>query len=207
MDALDALRDFLKGLPEGPVSEAHQKELLHLLVEAWPRLEGESEESMADYKVLRAEELTWEPPSTITFVVERHGPTALGSVYAELQSWRVDVEKATAQPCDAGRRLVRERDKRLDVKPIAQEVMQKIIDHDTASPSLRWITENKVRVLTGKLIPTNRETTAKRRKRLRERLNQLREPHGWRSTSPNIYEKTVRTAVSPNSGACGPEGS
>lgn len=198
MDALDALRGFVKGLSEGPVSKAQNGELLRLLAEAWHLLEGGSEQSMAGYKISRAEELAFEPPSTITFVMERHGATAQGSVHAELQGWRVNVEKATALPCDGGRRLVRESDRPLDVEPLAQEAMQKIIDQDTTSPFLRWITDNKVRVLTGVLIPpTNRQTTTGRRKRLRGRLNQLLEPHGWNPTSPNIYEKTVDAAVYP----------
>ena len=51
---------------------------------------------MAGHKLIgRMENVEWHPP-ILTFLIERHGGTVLGSARAELQRWTVDLDRRTA---------------------------------------------------------------------------------------------------------------
>ena len=70
-------------------------------------------------------------------------------------------------------------DKRLNVKPIAQELAKSIVEKQDHK-YLQWNPEKtSCKILISVVIPeTNKQTTTARRKRLRQAINKLLEPAG-----------------------------
>jgi hypothetical protein len=137
---------------------------------------------MVGYKLRdRVEHMEWNPP-LLSFHIERHGATVMGSTRAEIQQWEVDVGKGTATLVGFGMRQLYPMDQRLNVRPIADEIAAIIV---SGKEDERVRRKGKtVTVLTGKIIPaTNRQTTAARRKRLAQELERLLIAKGWRRTS------------------------
>jgi hypothetical protein len=185
--SFDKLQEKLFSLPEGLVSDSVAIE--NSLSDCWHELDGSGEEGMHGGKLLRrTEEMRWRPP-LLTFKLERHGGTVLGSVYADVQTWTVNIEKKTAQVALTGRRQLRAKDKVVSTKPLAEEIGQLILSGAT-DPRLVWKNDaHKVRVDIKKVIPiTNAQTTLSRRKRFRVDLKNFLGNHGWRMTTYNEYE-------------------
>jgi hypothetical protein len=141
------------------------------------------DEGLEPYKLHhRTEGLDWNPP-LLTFQIERHGGTAMGSVYAKVHSWKVNLETGEASLTGTRRRLVREKDAPLNVKALADELVQAILK-GKRDPRLKWDGDSRVRVLIGEVIPTtNLQTTSARRKRFWKALEERILPHGWRRGS------------------------
>ena len=192
MTSLNGLKEFVKELPAGPIQD--DRKLDNLLRDCWELLEGSKVTKMGFSKLHRIENPVFEPPSRIIFEIERHGPTVHGSVYADLHRWVIDVEKGTAE-CDQfyKKRVVGAKDAPVKVKPLAEKVFEQIIAADKSSKYLKWVSDSKVRVLIGNLIPeTNQWTTTSRRNRFRSVLEPMLEQHGWKSAqAPNTYEKSM----------------
>ena len=91
--ASQALRDYLNAHRHDPMSD--QEELVRLLAQVWPSLAGASDEAMAGWKLDRMEDVSWEPP-LLSFRIERHGGTRLGSTRASMQIWTIDLDAGTA---------------------------------------------------------------------------------------------------------------
>lgn len=107
---------------------------------------------MAGYKLRdRTEAMDWEPP-LLTFKIVRHGGAALGSVYGEIQIWTVDVQGATVERADGGRRVVGQRQSPVYVESIAEQIAE-AIRNGNEDPRLQWCSESKVQVLIGKFLP------------------------------------------------------
>ncbi len=122
----------------------------------------------------RMERVVWQPPKFI-FRIERHGATVMGSSRAELQEWTIDLEQRTKTVQTVSRRQVRPMQGRLDVQPIAEEIVAAIL---TGRPDdrLKWDGEDQVRLLIGEVLPAGsavKETLAGRRKRLRDEVAAL----------------------------------
>jgi len=183
------LKSFLASLSAGPVTDAGQ--LVHLLLDVWDSLPGSCSEKMAAHKLWRMERVEWHPPF-LSFIIERHGGTVSGSTRAELQHWSVDIEHWSAA-CDHGghRQLVPMR-KRLDVKPIAEEIARAIVDQ-RPDPRIQLLRGGSgVRVRMSKAMPkadTPRQTLAGRRKRLRSAIRDYLTSHGWQESSANGYSR------------------
>ena len=179
---LQSLRRLLSSLEPGPVPVGKRQAAILRLSEAWDDLSGGDDRAMAPHKVDRAEKLHWSPPH-LTFQIERHGGTVLGSCYAEIQPWTVNVDEATAH-CDypTGKRLVAPRQAPFKTDPVAGELAQKIID-GAEDPRLRRTKDGaKVQVRVSKILPPGpRETTVGRAKRLRRDLSAILEHLGWQS--------------------------
>lgn len=192
MNSLNGLKNFIKNLPAGPIQD--DRKLDNLLRYCWDILEGSKVTKMGFSKLHRIENPLFEPPSKIIFEIERHGQTVHGSVYADLHRWTIDVEKGTAE-CDEfyKKRVVGVKDAPLKVQPLAEKVFTQITEGDKSSKYLKWISDNKVRVLIGNVIPeTNQWTTNSRRNRFRGVLDPMLEKHGWRSAqAQNTYEKSI----------------
>ena len=93
---------------------------------------------MAGHKLIgRMEHVEWNPP-VLTFVIERHGGTVLGSTRAELQRWTVDLDRKTATCERAGHRQLSPMAKRVDVGSIADEVANKIVGGES-DDRLTWL--------------------------------------------------------------------
>ena len=153
---------------------------------------------MHAFKIIgRTEELTWEPPN-LSFVIERHGGTVCGSSRAELQYWVVNVESGEAGFSTCGWRQIRPMAKRLNVLPLATEVVD-LVKARKEDPRLKWLDHKKVRILTGRIIPDNspKQTVRGRRKRFAQALDALMKKEGWiRSARLPVYVREGAPAES-----------
>jgi hypothetical protein len=178
---IQRLKQVISRLSPGPVALDGQPELLRLLEECWHLFDGSDDEAMAAYKLARAEDLYWHPPF-LTFAIERHGGTSLGSTRAELQGWTLDLEHMIAKCEKIGYRQMYPKQAPFDVKPIARELCEAIIS-GSRDERLDWARSGAVRVLTGRILPESSERTLEgRRKRLRKAIGGLLAPHGWQSS-------------------------
>src|SRR5262249_22158252 len=83
--------DELSNTPRGAIQQADDREkIIGLLADCWHDFEGADETSMKDLKLTHAEDLSWRPP-VLSFTIERHGATVLGSTRAELYQWTVNL--------------------------------------------------------------------------------------------------------------------
>ena len=72
------------------------------------------------------EEVTWAPPK-LSFAIERHGGTVMGSIRAELQRWTVDMLRSTATHGTIGHRQLEPMQARLVVRPLVEEDARLIV--------------------------------------------------------------------------------
>ena len=103
---------FMTEIPKGKIDDGDNisSEIENMLSKVWTLYDGASEEGMRPEKLHdRMEKIEWVPP-ILRFVVERHGGTVRGSVYAELQSWEVNLNERTASVAGGQRRIVGKRD-------------------------------------------------------------------------------------------------
>ena len=172
------LRQFLTKLPAGQIPSDKQTTLVQLLQDCWDAFRGSGEEGMATYKLTRMEEPTWRPPH-LTFIIERHGGTVMGSTRAEIQIWDVDLDSKAVECEVAGYRQLYSRDAILDVKPIADELAKLIICRNQ-DERLQWSAAGRVRILTGGILSArSKQTLEGRRKRLLKAMEERLAPHGW----------------------------
>ena len=90
----DKLRQVLASIPQGPIPDAG--EIGSILAEGWDEFIGDKGGMTGEKLIGRMEEVTWTPPH-LTFTIERHGSTVLGSTKENLQDWTLNVEKKTAE--------------------------------------------------------------------------------------------------------------
>jgi hypothetical protein len=179
ISGLQQLREYLYSLPDGPIMDATQVE--EMLANCWDDPSGDTRGGMACDKLRgRMESVEWNRP-LLTFKIERHGGTVLGSVYAELQWWTIDVDRETATLGVGSRRVVGQKQPLLKVGPIAKELAE-LIFHGKQDPRLHWKDGNEVRVLIGRVIPDGspKQTVAGRRKRFWRALDAEVLLHGWK---------------------------
>jgi hypothetical protein len=175
---LKHLRDLLAQRPKGPVSPHEDVE--QALVAAWDSMEGTGAGRTYARKLMkRTEGMHWAPP-LLSFTIERHGGTVMGSTRAELHRWTVDVETGSATCDTRGFRQVLDRDRPLNVKPIAEDVAAAIRDRRDDS-RLKWSSDkNSVLVLISTFIDgDNQQTRQARRRRFRQVLEPLIASEGW----------------------------
>ena len=185
----NALNVYLEQLPAGRVESI--SELEYLLAASWHSLAGSDAGGMEAHKLHgRIEHAHWEPP-ILSFRIERHGSIVCGSTRAEIQSWEVNTLAWTAEMGLSGHRQLKPMSPRLDVKPLAAEVRDLIINHQEDA-RLKWVGEQRVRLQVGKIIPAEgfKQTLAGRRKRFRATFDELLSAAGWRRVGPNDYERT-----------------
>ena len=118
------LRVLLAHTPPGAIHDT--KPLLNVLSVCWDEFAGSGDQAMAPYKLHRMEQASWNPP-LLTFIIERHGGTVMGSTRAELQRWVVDVKAMTAKCDNVSHRQVSPMQRQLDVKPLAEDVARLIV--------------------------------------------------------------------------------
>lgn len=138
---------------------------------AWDHLAGADEESLASYKLSRTEKPRWEPP-VLTFLIERHGGTVLGSSRADLQQWTVDLDSRTAEAVHAGHRQLRAMNARLDVRRLVRDVARAVNAEEREDPRIRWHRAIACPVLS-RIVPGGgapKQTVHGRRRRVRDAL-------------------------------------
>jgi len=78
---IDNLKEYLKSTTPGALTDSGVLE--RLLADCWDELSGASAGGMHGWKLLgRMEHVHWNPP-VLSFTIERHGGTPLGSTRAE----------------------------------------------------------------------------------------------------------------------------
>src|SRR5262245_41209440 len=95
--AIQAMRHQLRDRPVGQIEQEVYGKITKFLADCWPQLKSADDTfRMTAEKLHRAEGLAWYPPC-LTFLIERHGRTVLGSTRAELHQWTVDLDWETAK--------------------------------------------------------------------------------------------------------------
>ena len=200
MSNLENLHTYLCRLGPGEVPFGYVSEIERLLRDCWHELEITTDDGKLEpYKLLnRTENLAWNAPF-LTFDIERHGATVLGSVYAEVHKWAINVEKGHAGLENQRRRQVHPKDARLNVKPLAQEIAALIVNRKTDGRR-RWKKGGIVYLNIGKIIPaTNQQTTSGRRKRFRTELCHILQQDGWVMTSANCFSRSEEATITSKS--------
>jgi len=181
IESLTNLRRAVESLKPGPLRGDLASTVREAVADAWHELDGGDMEAMAEHKVRqRAGSLEWIPP-VLTFEIERHGGTVLGSTRVDVQRWTVDTVEGTAESTLVGHRQLKPKAPPWDAMSAAAEVAEAILDNRDAE-WLKWSDDRGAcRVNTSKVIPPSRfkQTAAGRRKRFREALRQRLEPAGW----------------------------
>ncbi len=177
-------REYLSKIPPGNIEDTTEIEEPGL---CWDEFDGDYG-GMKAYKLHdRMEDVLWNPP-ILGFTIERHGITMMGSSKADLQHWAVDIEKKSISCGTSGYRQVRPRQAPLKVNPIAAEIADKIIKHET-DERLKYLKNGQVQVLTGKILEGSavKETLIGRRKRFRKAMTNLLSTHGWKEIRMFIH--------------------
>jgi hypothetical protein len=139
----------------------------------------------------RMEEVFWEAPY-LRFIIERHGPTVMGSSRAPLQGWTLNVETRSASCSLAGYRQVHQMQARLNVRPLAEEIAEQILNR-REDGRLKWHTDGTVSVQIGKIdgleadLTTAKQTVSGRRARFRNVLDEQLKDTGWKRLRANVY--------------------
>lgn len=159
---------LLSELIPGPVPQDRTQVILQELAAIWGELEGGGEASMSSEKVGRAEDLRWHPP-VLSFVIERHGGTVLGSSRAEMQAWSVDLDAMSADWGASGFRQLRPMSPpwtRADAQIAAEQAAQAIRE-GRDEPYLRWSRDRQSVQITaaGRLFPDGPKETVTARSR------------------------------------------
>jgi hypothetical protein len=152
-------------------------------------------------KLDRAEKFWWKPP-VLTFTIERHGATVLGSSRADLQRWELNLTTRDAECSKESYRQIHPATPKLDVKPIASRVCETIREGSGSNSDLVqngvvvWKGDDEVWVYHGKLIPGGgyQQTVAGRRKRFRDELTNVMRSLDWKLLEVRqamIFKKAV----------------
>lgn len=124
--AIRKLLTRLESVAPGPILDPAHIE--GLLASCWEEFAGSHQEGMTSDKLSgRMEKLIWTPP-VLSFEIERHGGTKLGSTRAENHRWEVNLETRIATCNRVGYRLVKPMQSRVNVEPIAVEIAELIFN-------------------------------------------------------------------------------
>jgi hypothetical protein len=182
------IASVLSNVSAGTVPASICGELFKLVVASWHELSGSGEASMGPQKILRGEgpeEVTWSPPY-LSFVIDRHGGTVLGSTRAERQRWVLNLEMGTADHSLIGFRQLRPVAPKMDVKGLAYAVCKAIEEGPSSASRLVsdgivvWTNDDALTVYHGKIVSGSyQRTVSGRRKRFIADLKSKMEVIGW----------------------------
>jgi len=181
----ETLIQVLKRTPKGELTKDVRDRVIPLLRERWGDFSGSAETSMEAWKLDRAEEFQWDPP-LLSFTMERHGASVLGSTRAELQRWELNLETWTANCLPSGHRQLQPASPKFDIKPIASRVCEVVLQGREANSDLPkgvvvWKGDDEVWIYPRKLIPGEiRQTITNRRRRFQNALTDMLKPYGWK---------------------------
>lgn len=195
------LQKYLQALEPGPIEDPDA--LAIVLAGGWSALSGSDAGGMMAYKLLgRIEQAEWNPPN-LSFKIERHGGAARGSTRAEIQNWRVDIDKREVLLGASEARQLRPTAPRLDLVPLVKRVAEQVI-LGAKVPELAWLPSGSVRVQIGQILPRGSEaaqTRTSRRKRFWKLLEAALSAGGWVPLKVGTFIRA--SALSPP--ARGPE--
>ncbi len=189
-----AFKQLMSKIPEGKIEDRVVSSKVEAALNGvWHLLDTAQVGGMLPEKLLgRMEKIEWKPP-ILTFVVERHGATVMGSVYADLQDWQVNVAECTATLAEGKKRLLGAKQPPLKVEPLVTEIVE-LIAKCQEDDRLKWAKGNqRVQIQIGKIIPDDvaPQTLQGRRRRFSKLLEQTLAEMGWKKvTGPHhTYEK------------------
>jgi len=170
---MEELINYLNSIEEESIKDTSK--LGSLLQDCWEQFSGSEAEGMESYKLIgRIEDAFWNPPE-LTFNIERHGGTVLGSTRAEIHRWTLDISARTASCSRAGFRQINPRAPNLDVNSIAEEIFELIKEHKE-DERLRRKSDGTVTIAIGKILPQenlSKPTIEGRRRHFRKKLTEL----------------------------------
>jgi hypothetical protein len=193
LDHMSVLRTFLDAQGTGPVVDG--KGLIAHLGPVWPTLAGAGDETMEPWKLGRMENPVWQPP-VLTFVIERHGGSALESTHASLQAWTIDLNWVTAIPATIGYREGLARPAPLRVASLVAEIVRLVVN-GLDDRRLKWsIDRQTVDIAVGEIILDDgpKVTVAGRKRRFRVRLKREMAAAGWTKTGPATFTRVQAEA-------------
>lgn len=173
------LRDLLSTMPPGHMSDGDCLQVLAELSQCWESIPGSEVKSTTADKLRRAEEVCWTPP-ILSFSLERHGGTVLGSSRASLHYWEVDTEQPEARIVKTSARQLSPKAQVMDIEKMANEIATLILN-GVDDRRVTWLEDRqRVQVNIGEVIPeSNPQTTQGRRKRFRVVLASLMSEANW----------------------------
>jgi hypothetical protein len=182
------LSSLLGKVPAGNVPTSISDELFKLVMASWDEFANSDETRMEAWKILRDEgpkEVAWSPPQ-LSFTIERHGGTVLGSTRAERQRWTLDLKRGTADYSQIGFRQLYPNAPKLDVKGLADEVCKAVQEGPSSTSRhvsdgvIVWKNDDELTVFHGKIVGGEyRQTVSGRRKRFRADLETKMKMVGW----------------------------
>jgi len=189
---------YLQGLSAGKIQDT--SELERLLASFLAAQRGHSAGGMAgDTLIGRMKNVRWKSP-LLDFEIEMPGATAQGSVGAALQRWRVNVEEGWASCYPSDKPWIGKKQRPLKLRLLTQEIVSLILEGQD-DPRLQWLAADRSRVQLdmGEVIPADgpQETWQGRRKRFRNKMEELLAPQGWsrlRRGSLTIFERKIPLA-------------
>ena len=153
---------------------------INLLANCWQLLKGSSDQSTWANKIHRIENLLWKAP-ILSFQLERHGGTVNGSSRANIHSWKVNINTASATIIKTGHCQLYTMSPRFNAKSCAKEIADKILNK-IQDETLNWDANLEYVVLNiGKIVPDGgaNQTIQGRRKRFRDALESIMLTHNW----------------------------
>ena len=176
---MESLLEYLESRPRGSISDA--RKLGHLLYRCWQEFDGGDAEGMSGSRLLgRMEGVDWNPPLLSFRLME----TGLG-----VDIWHLDVSAKTARCSPYRSQQANARTPRLNVRPLADEVVELILMGQT-DERLKWREDGTVHVQIGKILPAlsaAKRTLEGRRKIFRQRVDEQIGAAGWKRVRANVY--------------------
>jgi hypothetical protein len=172
----------------------YQPELLRMLREQWEDLTIIGDDhSIALYKLTdeRIENLHVDNDGCINFSIERHGRTTMGSPYADVHHWVVDLAAKTAWIAGTTPRLIGKRSQPIDVAAVVTTILDALKNEDATI--VDRTKDGRLRIKIKAVTPDGgKETTQGRRKRIWVALNEALAREGRSVNSRWIVEDEVR---------------
>lgn len=191
---MNALIEFLTNLAPGPISDTSG--LQEVLFNCWESIEGSGAGGMKAYKLSsRIEKPKWEPP-LLTFEIERHGGTVLGSSRADIQRWTINTSLMEADVSESGYRQLTPNSPAWTVKQ-AEAAAEGVANAVRNRQGHDWITHLKnggLKINIALIVPSNAatQTITGRRKKFWKILDEKLSPD-WSRTGV-IYKKAGRSS-------------
>jgi hypothetical protein len=171
-----------------------REELLALIHQQWEDLAIVGDDhSIALYKLTdeRIENLHVDVNGCINFSIERHGRTTMGSPYADVHQWVVDLTAKTACITGTTPRLIGKRSQPINATAVVTTILDALKNEDATI--VDRTKDGRRRIKIEAVIPDGvKETTQKRKKAIRKALNEALAHEGRSVNSRWIVEDEVR---------------
>ncbi|BFN37822.1 hypothetical protein [Fidelibacter multiformis] len=191
---LEALRKYLESLPSGKIEKGQDVfKVKHYISNCWDIFkysDGKNINSVINNKPIY--NVVWNPPVIKFKIPEYYNNRSTTRV--DCEEWHLDLDTKIAKCYIGGYIQLLPKKPRLNVKPIAEELVPIIINRKE-DPRIEWKKDGSVRIKLGEIITSDRQfnrTVQDRRKRFKAELNRLLEEQGWHMLKPNHYAQNEK---------------